>query len=560
MFLNSSKPRFRTQGALISIIVGLLTGLGAVGFRYLIEFFQRVFLENGHITLHSWYLPLVMGFAGLIVGLLIYYFAREAKGHGVPEVMLAVATNGGRIRGRVAILKSLASAICIGSGGSAGREGPIVQIGSALGSTIGQRLGLCDRQIPLLVACGASAGIAATFNAPIAGALFSLEVILLGFTQTAFSYVVLSSVAASVVGRAFLGDTPAFTIPLYSLGHRAEFLLYAGLGLLAAFVGILFTRSLYRLEDFFDALPIPEPVKPALGAALVGVVALSGLPQVMGVGYETITQVLEGELAIKLVLLLILGKLLATGLTLGSGGSGGVFAPSLFIGSMLGGAYGHFVHWLAPEIVTSPGGYALVGMAAVFAATAHAPMTAILILFELTGDYHIILPLMTSTVVATLVSSKLFKESVYTVKLKRRGIDLLETVERHDDPMRALKVADIMVSPFETVEREWPLTKLADTFKQTGLRGLVVADSQKRLQGVVTMADLEKARVDQTLVQDVMTSEVESVEASDSADVAVTIMGRLEVGTVPVLKDGVVIGAVNRHVLMKAYQENVHRP
>ncbi len=558
MFSAPSKPRFRAQGALISIIVGLLTGLGAVGFRYLIEFFQRLFLKNGYITLQSWSLPLMMGVAGLIVGLLIYYFAREAKGHGVPEVMLAVATNGGRIRGRVAILKSLASAICIGSGGSAGREGPIVQIGSALGSAMGQKLGLSDRQIPLLVACGASAGIAATFNAPIAGALFSLEVILLGFTQTAFSYVVLSSVAASIVGRAFLGDTPAFTIPQYSLGHRAEFLLYAGLGLLAAFVGILFTRSLYWLEDLFDGLPIPEPVKPAIGATLVGVLALLGIPQVMGVGYETITQVLEGELAIKLVLLLIVGKLLATGLTLGSGGSGGVFAPSLFIGSMVGGAYGHFAHWLAPEIVTSPGGYALVGMAAVFAATAHAPVTAILILFELTGDYHIILPLMTSTVVATLISSKLFRESVYTVKLKRRGIDLLEAVERHDDPMRAVKAIDIMVSPFETVERDWPLAKLADTFKKTGLRGLAVTDTEKRLQGVVTVADLEEAEADQTLVQDVMTSEVASVQAGDCAGAAISVMGRLQVGTVPVLQDGIVIGTINRHALMKAYQENVH--
>lgn len=558
MFSSPSKPRFRAQGALISIIVGLLTGLGAVGFRYLIEFFQRVFLENGYITLHSWYLPLVMGVAGLIVGLLIYYFAREAKGHGVPEVMLAVAINGGRIRGRVAILKSLASAICIGSGGSAGREGPIVQIGSALGSALGQKLGLSDRQIPLLVACGASAGIAATFNAPIAGALFSLEVILLGFTQTAFSYVVLSSVAASVVGRAFLGDTPAFTIPQYSLDHRAEFFLYAGLGLLAAFVGILFTRSLYRLEDFFDALAIPEPVKPAIGASLVGVLALLGLPQAMGVGYQTITQVLEGELAVKLVLVLIVGKLLATGLTLGSGGSGGVFAPSLFIGSMVGGAYGHFVHWLAPGIVTSPGGYALVGMAAVFAATAHAPVTAILILFELTGDYHIILPLMTSTVVATLVSSKLYRESVYTVKLKRRGIDLLAAVEKHDDPMRTVKVVDTLVTPFETVEKDWPLTKLAETFKTTGLRGLVVTDSEKRLQGIVTVADLEGARPEQALVQDVMTSEVESVQADDSAGVAMSVMGRLQVGTVPVLQDGVVVGAVNRQALMKAYQEHVH--
>lgn len=552
---NPHIPRFRAQGAILSIGVGLLTGLGAVGFRYLIEFFQRLFFQNGYVTLTSWFLPLVMGVAGLVVGLLIYYFAREAKGHGVPEVMLAVAVNGGRIRGRVAVLKSLASAICIGSGGSAGREGPIVQIGSALGSTIGQKLGLSERQIPLFVACGASAGIAATFNAPIAGALFSLEVILLGFTQTAFSYVVLSSVAASMVGRAFLGDSPAFTIPLYSTGHRAEILFYAGLGLLAALVGILFTRSLYYLEDLFEALPLPEPVKPAVGAALVGVLALLGLPQVMGVGYDTITQVLEGKLALSLILLLIFGKLLATCLTLGSGGSGGVFAPSLFIGSMVGAGYGHFVRWLAPEIVASPGGYALVGMAAVFAASAHAPMTAILILFELTGDYHIILPLMTATVVSTLVSSKLFKESVYTVKLKRRGIDLLEASKRHDDPLHSVQVEKVMLSPVVTAQKEWSLTRLRDALKETGLRGLAVTDAEKRLVGVVTTADLEGAGQEESLVQDVMTSEVESVGPEDGADDALRIMGRLQVGTVPVVRDGVVLGLVNRHALVKAYHD-----
>ena len=549
--------RLRAQGALIAIFVGLFTGLGAVGFRYLIEFFQRLILQNGYVTLTSWYLPLVMGVAGLVVGLLIYYFAREAKGHGVPEVMLAVATDGGRIRGRVAILKSLASAICIGSGGSAGREGPIVQIGSALGSVVGQKLGLSERQIPLLVACGASAGIAATFNAPIAGALFSLEVILLGFTQTAFAYVVLSSVAASVVGRAFLGDSPAFSIPPYAVGHRAELIFYIGLGVVSALVGIVFTRSLYLLEDGFDALPIPEPVKPAIGAALVGVLALMGIPQVMGVGYDTITQVLKGDLGFQLVLLLIVGKLLATSLTLGSGGSGGIFAPSLFLGSMLGGAYGYFVHWLAPDIVSSPGGYALVGMAAVFAATAHAPMTAILILFELTGDYHIILPLMAATVISTLISSKLFKESVYTVKLKRRGIDLLETSKRHDDPLRSITVERVMFTEFETAGKDWSLARLDETFKKFRLHGLAVTDQNKNLLGIVTTSDLADAGENQTTVEDVMTAPCESVIPADRASAALKIMGRLQVGTVPVVQAGssLLVGIVSRQSLVKAYCE-----
>lgn len=560
MAFTSKKRRFRAQGALIAIFVGLMTGLGAVGFRYLIEFFQQPFLASPHLSPKSWLLPPVMALAGLVVGLIIYFFAREAKGHGVPEVMLAVASNGGRIRGRVAVFKSLASAICIGTGGSAGREGPIVQIGSALGSAVGQKLGFSDRQVSLLVACGASAGIAATFNAPVAGALFSLEVILLGFTQTSFSYVVLSSVAASVVGRAFLGDSPAFTIPLYSVGHRAELLLYGGLGVLAAVVGIAFTRSLYRLEDLFDALPIPEPVKPAIGAALVGVLALLGLPEVMGVGYDTITQVLEGNLALEVMLLLIFAKLLATCLTLGSGGSGGVFAPSLFIGAMLGGSYGHLVHWLAPEIVTSPGGYALVGMAAVFAATAHAPMTAILILFELTGDYHIILPLMAASVIATLVSSKLFRESVYTVKLKRRGIDLLGSSKHQEDPMHSLKVENVMLAPVETVRGDLQLTQLREKFRETGLRGLAVTDADNHLLGVVTASDLEDAGPEQVTVEDVMTSEVESVGLTDTAGCAIRIMSQRQVGTVPVLEeDSRVVGLVTHHSLIAAYHRSMEK-
>ena len=334
----------------------------------------------------------------------------------------------GDIRKRVVLVKTLASAISIGTGGSVGREGPIVQIGSAIGSTLGQALNVSGDRMRALVGCGAAAGIAATFNAPIAGSMFALEVILGDFGLATFSPIVISSVVATAVSRAFLGDTPAFIVPAYQLVSAWEFPIYLILGLFCAVVGVTFTKTLYRFEDLFDSLKFPEYLKPIIGGLILGVSGLY-IPQILGVGYGAMDLALGQQLAWWLMLLLVVAKLLATSITIGSGGSGGVFAPSLYLGVMAGGFFGMVVHHLLPNVTASPGAYSIVGMGAVVSATTHGPLAAILILFEMTGSYEIILPLMFSCIIATIASGQFMEDSIYTLKLARRGVDIREGKE-----------------------------------------------------------------------------------------------------------------------------------
>ncbi|MFH1633688.1 MAG: chloride channel protein [Chloroflexota bacterium] len=493
-----------------ALLVGIGTGIGAVLFRYLISGVAWIGYQWIPDVTSSWgktYVVFVPAIGGLFVGLLVFYFAREAKGHGVPEVMEAVALKGGRIRPRVAIVKSLASSICIGSGGSVGREGPIVQIGSAIGSTVGQALNLSDERVSNLVACGAAGGIAATFNAPIAGVIFALEVILGRFSVRHFSSVVIASVSASVIGRVAFGNTPAFAIPFeYGINSLWEFLFYPVLGVLAAIVGVMFTRSLYWSEDMFDSWKhFPEWGKPAIGGALIGILALvyplaklsqpitwDRTPQIFNVGYDVIESALANHLIFSVAVALLLLKLIATNLTLGSGGSGGIFAPTLFLGAMLGAAFELGVNRLFPGISAPPGAYALVGMAAVFSASAHAPITAVLILFELTGDYRIILPLMLTVVIATLLSQRLLRgESIYTLKLSRRGVRLQHG--RDTDILQGVLIGEVMTHTVETVPKSMTIIELAEIITHSHRNGFGVLDDQGKLFGIVTLSDLERA-------------------------------------------------------------------
>ncbi len=400
--------------AVLAVFVGLAGGFGAVGFRYLINFFQSLaYGSDGNlldlVKSIPWYLRVsVPALGGLVVGPLVYFWAREAKGHGVPEVMEAVALKSGLIRKRLVIIKSLASAICIGTGGSVGREGPIVQIGSAIGSTIGQMLKISADRMRTLVGCGAAAGIAATFNAPIAGSMFALEIILGDFGLATFSPIVISSVIATAVSRHFLGDAPAFIVPAYELVSAWEFPLYVLLGLFCAVVAVTFIKTLYRVEDIFDGLKFPEYLKAVIGGIILGVISLL-FPQILGVGYGAIDLSLGQSYTWWLLLVLVMCKILATSITIGSGGSGGIFAPSLFMGAMAGGFFGTVVHNLFPSVTASPGAYSIVGMGAVVSATTHGPLTALLMLFEMTGDYKIILPLMITCIISIIAGRLFFK-------------------------------------------------------------------------------------------------------------------------------------------------------
>jgi CIC family chloride channel protein len=556
---------------LTALVTGIGAGLGAVIFRQLITGMQSLaydrlgsFLEG----IAPFHLLIIPALGGAIFGPLIYRFAREAKGHGVPEVMEAVALHGGRIRPRVAVVKSLASAICIGTGGSVGREGPIAQIGSALGSTIGQFLNLSDERIRNLVACGAGGGIAATFNAPIAGAVFALEVILGRLHVTDFGAVVISSVTADVVAHFFLKDTRAFAVPQYALVSPWELALYTLLGILAAVGAVGFTRLLYLTEDLWDGLRLPEYVKPVLGGLLLGVIGIlsskiDGFPRVFGVGYDSIGDVLFGRLAIQVALALFLLKLLATVMTLGSGGSGGIFAPSLFMGAMMGSLFGQAAHHLFPSVTAPPGAYAMVGMAALFGGAAHAPVTAILILFELTGDYNIILPLMLTTVVSTLVSRLLSNESIYTLKLTRRGIHLEEGQDV--DVMQGVAVREEMTTAMDVVPPEMSLVELADEFARTHHHGFPVVDGTGDLVGVVSIRDLEQAlsagAMDGKKVVDIATTEGLLVAYPDEPMwKALKRLGARDVGRLPVVqKEGSqqLVGVIRRRDIVHAYNHAI---
>jgi len=553
---------------LIAIVIGVLGGLGAVGFRELIRLVNTIAWRQGqpaldHIQgLPIWWKVLVPSVGGLLVGLITYRVAREVKGHGVPEVIEAVALRGGRMRPRVVLAKLFASGISIGTGGSVGREGPIVQIGSAMASTIGQWLKIDPRRLRTLVGCGAAAGIAATFNAPIAGALFAVEVILGDFGVAQFSPIVISSVAGTVVSQHFLGDVPAFQVPSYSLVNVNELFAYAGLGILAGFIAVAFSRTLYAAEDLFDRPRIYSPLKPLIGGALIGVIGI-WLPQIFGVGYETITEALTGGLGWQLMLVLVAAKLFAVSVTIGSGGSGGVFAPSLFIGAMLGGTIGKMVHSVWPEATATPGAYALVGMGAVVAAATQAPITAIVIIFELTGDYKIILPLMISCIIATLLANRLQSASIYTLKLLRRGVDIQSG--RAVNVLAPVSVREVMRSDMMTVAPGDDVTLLISRFVEHPVNVLFVVDDENRLQGIITAEGIRPTMANtsglSTLViaQDLMVETAFlTVRPDDSLAEVMKLLGTYH-AEVPVLSEGRLVGVIWPHDVIERYNTELFK-
>ena len=441
----------------VAVVVGAGSGLGAVAFRYLIYFFT--WLATGHVLfgqqgrVPSTHLPwLGLGFfvvipvlGGLIYGPLIYRFAREARGHGVPEVMIAVASEGGRIRPQVAAVKSVASAICIGVGGSVGREGPIVQIGSALASSVGQWVRMPENRLRILVACGAAGGIAATFNAPITGVFFGVEIILRELSVEAVFTVMLSAMVADLLSRQFLGDAPFLSgLPSgIALHHLSSYLLIAGLAVVAALIGLAFAKILYATEDLCDRIwrNRPEWARPAAGGILLGLLLLA-LPQMYGVGYPVLYKAVGGSYALWFLIILAAGKIIACSLTIGIGGSGGVFAPSLFIGATSGMAFGEIARHLIGPAAGQPALYAVVAMGAVFASAARAPLTSVASVVEMTGDFTLTLPVMLAVAIATATSRGLSYGTIYTTKLLRRGTDIDRTPSA--DPFEDLTAADAM--------------------------------------------------------------------------------------------------------------------
>jgi len=577
-FFSDPLPRIRlfdkdsSVMLITSLIVGIFAGIGAVIFRKLIEWLQNLAYKDmaSLLTdLQPIHLIVMPALGGAIVGPIVYYFAREAKGHGVPEVMESLELRGGIIRPRVVFVKSLASSVCIASGGSVGREGPIAQIGSAIGSSIGQILKLNEERIRTLVACGAAGGISATFNAPIAGAIFALEVLLRRFGSVYFGAVVISAVTADVIAHYFEGDKRTFLTPEYTLQSPWELLLYTLMGIIAAIAAVGFSRLLYFSEDIWNSIKIPEPIKPLFGGIILGVLGvfsyqIEGFPRIFGVGYQTIENTLFSELTLQVTLSLLFLKLLATTITLGSGGSGGIFAPSLFMGAMLGASFGHISHNIFPEVVAPSGAYALVGMAAFVGGTTHAPITAILILFEMTGDYQIILPLMLSTVLSAIVSRNLNPYSIYTLKLKRRGVKLSAETQSID-LMQGVTAELAMNRETEAVDIKLPLIELMGVFSSTHFNALPVTQNNNKLVGLITIKELDKFRSERTLefktIKDILSNKKPaSIFPHQPVWMALQYLEDQGEGCVPVVsesKKNVLLGVIRRIDIIRAYNKAV---
>ena len=559
------------MGIALAAAVGVGGGLGAVAFRWLILWFQELFFGGGERLLASisaYWIIGVPAVGGLLVGLLVTFLAPEAKGHGVPEVMLAVAKAGGRIRARVAAVKILASAVCIGSGGSVGREGPIVQIGSGLGSWLGQLLHLPTAWLRTLVGCGASAGISATFNAPLGGCFFTMELLFRSFATRGFAFVVVSAVVGNLVALQFLGNSPAFHVgDVYRLADNREMFLYAGLGVLTGLVGTAFIKVLHFSEELFECLPkVPQWLKPVIGGLIVGCVGLYSR-DLLGVGYgeapwkstTSIESVLAGSIPLKVLICLVLLKIVATSMSVGSGGSGGVFAPSLFLGAMTGGIVGIAAEHLFPGANAGEGGYALVGAAALFAGVARAPITSVVMIFELTRNYALILPVMLAVVVATGIVRLLSRETIYTEKLMRRGIDIVKMSRAH--LVSGVPVGKVMTTDFPTVRETTGLAELEAKFAETTHHGFPVLDGKGKLCGVVALSDLRAARArgagGEAVVGDICSRSLITACPDETLAEVLARATEADIGRVPVVDpadETRLVGVLRRSGLVEAWK------
>lgn len=558
---NNSKNRHLTE-IIYGIVVGGLCSIVVFVFLWLLDFFNGIFFGQGKelfAFLQQYYVLLLPAIGGLIVGPLVYYGAKEARGHGVPEVMADEILHGGYIPVRTVAVKTLAASITIGSGGSAGRVGPIIHICSGIGSLFGQLLKLPPHFMRSLVACGAAAGVAANFNAPIGGVIFALEVILGEFATTHLLMVITSAVTASVVSHILL-PVSSFAVPQFVLSSLAEIPLFALLGVATGLFSYVYIKTFYRIEDVFNSIPLkPRFLMPAVGGLIVGAIGLY-FPQVFGVGYDIIEITLAGKYTLGLMAALLILKLLATSITLGSGGSGGVFAPSLYLGAMLGGIFGLLVQQLFPQLVASPMAYAFVGMAGVLAGGSFAPLTGIFLLLELSGDDKLILPLMVTAIISYVITTALSKHSIYTTKLYRQGLDLEQM--RRPDVLTNTTIKEVMTPMPETVSAGSTVRQAWNEIQQSTHQGLVVVRSDGTVQGIVTRKMLRRALREgkhNVNLAELLKQRLIYVEEEQSLITAVVLMSDHGVGRLPVLDaSGRLVGIVSRSDIFKAY--TVHQP
>jgi CIC family chloride channel protein len=553
--------------AILAVIIGVLAGLGNYALRQLIELIHNGVITQGMarfaIDTDAWewnrlYLILFPLCGGILMIPLGAYYAKDLR-FGFSRFLEEVNLRGGKVPSRTIFTRGLASAITIGTGGSAGQEGPIAQIGGAIGSKVGQTFKLGGDYLKTLVACGAASGVAATFNAPIAGVFFAHEIVLLSsFELSSFTSIVIASGMSTVVSRALLGDHPEFAPPPYTLGSYWELLFYVLLGILVGLLAAAFMTWHYRIKDWFAALKLPRLAKPVFGGFLVGVCGVL-MPQIFGNGYQFIELVLHGHGVWYLLAALVLVKAVATSVTLGSGLPGGVFAPSLFLGAMGGGAFGKALQLLFPTLGISSGAFAMVGMGAFLAAATHAPMTGIFLLFEITSSYQVIVPIMLTCVIGVTICRRFHRYSLETMDLARAGIDLEAGKERN--VMKSLRVGEVMNRQPAAVPENMTLrefTQFVASHKETNFP-LVNRDNE--LTGILSVQDFlgvvfEEDLMDLVVVKEIATHNVITAHEDEDLDQAMRKIGYRNIEQLPVVdreSHCKLIGIISRRDIVSAY-------
>jgi len=569
--LTGALPRVRisenTFLIILAVVIGLLGGFGNYLFRQTIElvhwavFEQSLELFDISFEHWSWQRSLVVllpALGGLLVLPLWIFFGKDLKG-GFAGFLVRVNLQGAKLPLRPLFTRGLGAAITLGTGGSAGQEGPIAVIGGTIGSQFGKLFKMSGDRLKVLVACGAAAGVAATFNAPIAGVFFATEIVLLSsFELASFTSIVIASAMATVVSRALLGNISELTAPPYFVSSLWEFGLYL---LLGAFIGILATGFIdlhFGIKDRIDAIRLPRLAKPVLGGLLVGLIGIA-LPQVFGNGYEFMESVLFGKHTLLLLAGLVLAKAVATSITLGSGLPGGMFAPCLFLGAVAGGAFGHLAVLVFPEAHLSPGAYALVGMGTFLSAATNAPMTAIFLLFEITDSYQVIIPIMLTCVIGTSIARHFKKDSLETVELSRAGIDLEAGKERNI--MKALKVGEVMAHEVETVPENMTLGQFAEFTASTRHTNFPLVNRAGELTGIISVQDFmgvvfEPDLMDLIVVKELASVNVITAHAEEDLDTAMRKIGYRNIEQLPVVDREThrkLVGIISRRDMVSAY-------
>jgi CIC family chloride channel protein len=555
---------------LLALLLGVLAGVGNIAFRYAVELIQLLVRGWGGSLLGvslegptRFLLPLLPVTGALLLVPLALLFPGQIYGYRFPGFLEEVNLRGGIFKKRLIFPRALAAALTIGSGGSVGVEGPIAQLGGGLGSMLGQLLRASAARIRVLIASGVAAAIAATFNAPITGVLFSVEIVLQGdFQLQSFVALVLAAGVATVISRATFGVHPAFLVPQYNLVSPVELLSYVVLGVLAGFLGLAFIRMFYAVRDLFERLPGPVHLRPVVGALLMGSLAIA-LPQVMGNGYEHIQTALDGDMAWGLMLCLAAGKIVATSLTLGAGGVGGTFAPALYVGTMLGGGFGALTHRWLPTLTADPGAYAMVGMAGFLAAVTQAPLTAAFLLFELTASYMIVLPILFCIISALVVVRGAGMPSIDEVELERRGINL--RAGKESSILRDVGVTEVMTRDFQVISERLPLRGILSLIGGSRHEYFPVVDDDGLMNGALSFQELREVLFEEGLkelvvARDVAVSGGAFLTRDDTLGTAMTLLAKRDVTALPVMESRDsrrVIGLVKRDDVLAAYNSHL---